>query len=343
MQGINSFGTISYEPLIGGWGGVRLYEVNRFTEADPPSRQRTNPPSDVFSGEVASNTEMVMRLLKQRGYNAIRIYFESEHTTENTGDPQWAWNDVWFGKTLQLAKHYNFWAIVDYHGYYEAYEFTNDWLSFWRDKISRYKDAYDKIVWEPINEPLLRWHDGSHKLEGQAAVDALGNLYQRWIDMCRGLNDTKWIVVSGVCWWNSLPPEDWYPIVSDPLNRTFLSYHFYFFYEDEMDNWTIQHAEAKADYWSQLVGKVIAKYNRPFICTEVGAQYGTLSPPDIVVDGGAGYSNTSLAFVKRLLQNFDNYHERIGYMLWTAGDWTHSELYGAMDVWGNLLNHQTFP
>lgn len=342
---IASYGVISYkEPLVGGWGGVRLFEVNRFTEANPPVRQRTTPASDVFIGEVASNAEMVMRLLKQRGYNAIRAYFESEHTVSNLGDPEWAWNDAWFEKFVELAKYYDLWVIVDYHGYCEAYQFTDDWISFWQDKISRYKDIYDKMVWEPINEPRLQWQDGSHKLEGRAAVDALTDVYQRWIGMCRSLGDTHWIVVSAVQFWTSLPHVDWYPNVNDPLNKTFLNWHFYYFYDDEPDDWTVPEAEANADYWFQVVKDAIAKYYRPYLCTELGAAsyYGT-PPPDLVVDGSAGYSNTSLAFVKRLIQNFDSYPGRIGYMLWMAGDWTpRSQLYGAMDVWGDLLNHQAF-
>jgi hypothetical protein len=287
---------------------------------------------------------MVMQLLKQRGYNAIRVMFESEHTISNPNDPQWAWNNTWFEEVLQLAAHYDLWVIVDYHGYCEAYQYTNDWLSFWQDKISRYKDAYDKIVWEPINEPRIIWQDGTNKLEGQAAVDALANLYQQWINICRGLGDTHWIVVSGVCWWNSLPAVDWYPVVSDPLNRTFLNYHFYYFYDDNPDSWTVSEAEANADFWFQVVKDAIAKYHRPFLCTEMGAAsyYGT-PPPDLIVDGSAGYSNTSLAFVRRMIQNFDSYQARIGYMLWTAGDWTsQSELYGAIDIWGNLVYPQAF-
>lgn len=338
---VPSYGIIIYkEPLIRGWGGVRLYEVARFTEADPPVRERSTPVSNVFPAEVASNTEMVMQLLKQHGYNTIRIYFESEHTVSNPGDPTWAWKDAWFEKVVELARHYDLWIIVDYHGYCEAYQFTDDWIAFWQEKISRYKDVYDKLIWEPINEPRLQWQDGSHKLNGQGAVDALTDIYQRWIGMCRGLGDAHWIVVSGVCFWNSLPPVDWYPIINDPLNRTFLNRHFYYFYDDEQAEWTIPEAKAKADYWFQLVKDVIGKYNRPFLCTEFGAQsYLEISPPDLVVDGAAGYSNTSLAFIKRMIQNFESYHGSIGYILWSAGDWTsQSELYGALDVWGDLLN-----
>jgi len=340
---VTSFGIISYkEPLIGGWGGVRLYEVNRFTEDQPPVRLRTTPPSIVFASKVASNTEMVMRKLKDQGYNGLRVMFDSPFLPINP--PDWGWNDTWFEKTLQIAKVLDIWILLDYHAYYDAYQMTEQWVDFWRDKISRYKDSYDKMVWEPINEPLLQWQDGSHRLEGQAAVDALAGIYQQWIDMCRGLGDTHWIAVSAVCWWNSLPKVDWYPIVNDSLNKTFLNYHFYYFYDDYPNNWTVSEAEANADYWFQVVKDVIRKYHRPFLCTEVGAaSYYGRPPPDLIVNGSAGYSTTSLSFVKRIIQNFDSYQGRMGYMLWMAGDWTpQSELYGAMDIWGYLLNHQVF-
>jgi hypothetical protein len=323
---------ISY-PMFGGWGGIRLSESVRYAV--------DNPASIVFVGEKASNAEMVARLLKERGYNAMRVMFGSPILETK---PEWGWNDSWFQKVVAIAKTLDLWLIVDYHAYYDSYQFTEQWISFWRDNIiSKYKDAYEKLIWEPINEPVQEWNDGSNKLTGRDAVNALANQYQQWIDMARSLGDTHWIVVSAVCWWNPLPMVEWFPQVNDPLNKTFLTMHFYYFYEYNKDKWSIEKAVAHADkLLKETILPAIELYKKPFICTEMGAHYGTEIPPDVQYTGAAGYSTVTLAFVQRLINNFDNIIPRVGYILWPAGDWSKAGLYGAMNVWGNLLTYKPF-
>jgi len=342
---ISTYGAISYYgasiPLLGGWGGIRLFEVNRFT-GETNDASRTEPPSIVFPSEVASNTEMAMRKMKEVGYNAVRVMFEGPLLETR---PEWGWNDAWFQKTLAIAEALKLWLIVDYHGYYDVSRVKDEWIAWWRDNlISKYKNAYDKLIWEPINEPVMEG------LEGQDAVDALALAYQEWVDMCRGLGDTHWIVVSCVCWWNSLPEVDWFPTVTDALNKTFLNRHFYYFYEWNMDRWTVEQAQAQADHCYQVIVQAIQKYNRPFLTTEMGADYGVIEPPDARYEGASSYSPTSLAFVQRIITNFDSHPGRIGYILWPAGDWAkdwpggenYTGLYGGMNTWGTLLTYETF-
>lgn len=334
---ISTYGIISYDgmssPLLGGWGGIRLYEVNRFTSETNDS-PRTEPPSIVFPGEVASNTEMTMRKMKEIGYNAVRVIF---HSPLLETVPEWDWDDSWFQKTLAIAEALDLWLIVDYHGYYDASRVKDGWIAWWRDNlISKYKDAYNRLIWEPINEPVMEG------LEGQDAVDALELAYQEWIDMCRGLGDTHWIVISGVCWWNSLPFVDWFPTVNDSLNKIFLNYHFYYFYEYHQDAWTEEEAETHAGNVYNEIQGVIETHNRPFLCTELGADCGVVLPPDVIFSGSAQYTPVTLAFVQRLISHFDAHPNRIGYILWPGGDWSNAELYGAMNIWGNLLTYETF-
>jgi hypothetical protein len=345
-QSVPSYGIISYDdainPLLGGWGGVRLVETTTYTNIENDSL-RTTPASIVFAGEVASNAELTLIYMKSQGYNAVRACWRTPTTEPITG---WnPYNDVWMQRFIEIAKALNMWIIADCHAYYDHYQYEDGWIEHWHHVLSTFKDSYDKIIWEPINEPVMQWSDGTHALEGQQAVNELARIYQRWIDMCRDLGDQHWIVVSGVCWWNNLPPVDWYPVVSDPFNRTFLNYHFYYFYDDYPNDWTIADAQAKADYRFDVAKQVIAKYNRPFISTEVGAQayYGVTPPPDLQYDGASGYSTVSLAFVQRLMANFNSYG--VGYVLWPAGDWAkdwsggwhYTGLYGGVDVWGQLL------
>ncbi|MGB9615475.1 MAG: hypothetical protein ACPL3B_08240, partial [Fervidobacterium sp.] len=94
--------------------------------------------------------------------------------------------------------------------------------------------------------------------------------------------------------------------------------------------------------FQEVILPAIELYKKPFICTEMGADYGTEIPPDVQYTGSSGYSTVTLAFVQRLISNFDNHQKRIGYILWPAGDWSKAGLYGAMNVWGNLLTYKTF-
>lgn len=342
---IVSQGNISYNgaiPLLRGWGGVRLFETNYATNIENGGA-RSTPESIVFPGEVASNAEMTMLYIKDKGYNTVRAYWEPPTSQQ---DEWWGYNDAWMQRFIDIAKTLDIWIIVDCHGYKDQYQYEDEWVAFWQDIISQFKDSYEKIVWQPQNEPVMS------PLQGQAAVDELARVYQRWIDMCRGLGDTHWIVVSAVQFWSSLPMVDWYPVVTDPLDKVFYDWHYYYFYDDNPTGWTIAQAEANADYWFNVIKQVTIKYNRPYLCTEMGCEYtysGTVEPPDVQYEGCAGYTNVTLAFIKRLVENFEN-DGTIGYILWSAGDWDknwnegwhYGGLYGGMDVWGHLLAYEAF-
>jgi len=320
------------QPLLKGWGGVYISESVRY--------KASNPPSIVFPGEKAPNAEVTMRLLREKGYNTIRVMFESPYLGRLYPDRR-GWHPDWLNRTVTIAKALLIWVIVDYHARFDAYQLTDDWIAFWRDNIiTKYKNAYKKIVWEPINEPVTRFQDGSNKLKGLAGVEALRNAYQKWIDMARGLGDSHWIVVSLNTQWDTTIPEiDKYPNVTDPVNRVFLNRHFYYFYESHKDAWGEKNAVKAADKAYSAVIDVINKYKKPFLSTEMGAQYSTsgLIPPD-AVDADKPYayqySNTTLAYIRRLVSNFRN--GGIGYMLWSAGDWT-GLVGGSINTWGKYL------
>jgi aryl-phospho-beta-D-glucosidase BglC (GH1 family) len=240
------------------------------------------------------------------------------------------------------------WIIADCHAYYDQYQYEDQWINHWQGIVARFKDSYDKIIWEPANEPVMNWEDDSHALNGQQAVTELARIYQRWIDMCRGMGDTHWVVVSAVCWWNSLPFEDWFPSVNDPLNKIYLNSHFYYFYEWAQDKWTVADAEANADERFNEVLAAMSKHGRPFLCTEYGAtpfssDYGYDQVPTAQYGGASGYSTVSLAFTQELTRHFND--AGISYVLFPAGEWAkdwsqgwhYTGLYGGMDVWGQYL------
>jgi len=128
-----------------------------------------------------------------------------------------SWNPDWFNQAIQEARQYNMWIILDYHSYLDL---TNgcqtEWLAFWNLVLST-NWGYDRIVWEPINEPA-------------GLVTVLSSAYQAWITQARTLGDKHWIAVentmsNGGCNFDPLSLVNCYPVVTDPLNETFLSIH----------------------------------------------------------------------------------------------------------------------
>ena len=299
-------------PLVGGWGGARLSETVRYTE-EAINSPRASPQSVVFNGEVASNAEMEMLYMKNHGWNAVRAYWEAPYRQQSA---EWGYNSTWLNRMITIAEALGMYIIVDCHGYYDASENFSLWMSTWAGIISQFKNSYSGIIWEPLNEPL------EPGLAGASAVSALQTQYQAWIDQARNLGDTHWIIVSGIEFGNSQPDMvNWFPAVNDQINRVFYNWHYYFYFDDESSDWTIAAAQAKADAYFNAITQLIAKYNRPFLCTEMGAQShtGSAPPPDLQYDKASGYSTVSLAFVQRLVTDFDNCAGgRIGYMLWTG-------------------------
>src|SRR3989441_11437816 len=137
--------TASAPPTVVGWGGVRL---------DESQANSANPASQVFSGESASNMELQVQRLVARGFNGIRVSFQSACSSPQE---MGSYDPVWLTRAITIAKHYNFWIIVDYHGYYdlETSAGVSCWLNYWDPIVQQFMGTYNQIIWEPINEPWM--------------------------------------------------------------------------------------------------------------------------------------------------------------------------------------------
>jgi len=348
-------------PYLRGWGGIRI------SESSVPVGSTA---STVFSGETASVAEVTMRRLVAEGYNGVRLYFESPITQGARADSAWKWDPIWFSRSLDIAIALDLWAVVDFHGYcdwlyvsgslpnactnpdpdapgsFQNQNLRDSWVTWWRDNlVVPYKDRYTKILWEPLNEPIVSDAEG----QWPPSATLLAPSYQAWIDMARGAGDTHWIALSNANW------DGDFPTVTDPLDRIVLDRHFYFFYDDFLNTggyvkryydaggnyvvttpscsaWGSACAEAYADDAYAFILKAEAKYGRPHLSLELGAQdnYGT-PPPDHTGTGECATSPTSLAFLTRLVALYGTAPEH-GYVLWPGGDWAGQ--FGCMDSWG---------
>jgi len=349
-------------PYLRGWGGVRI------SEAATPNG---TTPSLVFTGEMASNAERTMRKLVADGYTAVRLYFESPITQAARVDPAWEWDATWFSRALDIAIFLDLWVVVDFHGYcdwlyissslpnactnidpdapgtFQNQNLRDAWVTWWRDNlVLPYKDRYLKILWQPINEPIVSDAEG----QWPPSASLLATSYQAWIDMARAAGDTHWIAVSNANWNGD------FPTVTDPLNRIVLDRHWYFFYDDYLNtggylkhdydasgnymvtqpscaSWGTACAEAYADDIYAFILEAETRHGRPHLSLELGAEdsYGSTPPPDHLGSGDCGYSPATLAFLTRLVSHYDTSPSH-GYILWPGGDWV--GLYGCMDGWG---------
>ena len=307
-------------PMIQGWGGVTL--------------------------EAASNGQMQLTLLmlNQSGYNGVRVGFSAGITKCSSGELG-PWNKDWFNQTVQLAQQYNMWVILDYHSYSDVVDGAcqTSWLSFWNGVLSTNWN-YDRIIWEPINEPA-------------GSVSLLSSAYQAWITQARSLHDTHWIVIentlsNGTCAFDSMSLVSCYPKTTDSLNQTLLSVHPYFFYDVWQSGgygvcspsgariWNNTTAECVANIYNQAMQIASASYHMPILDTEGGTVYNTCKsacaiPSDAIGTNDASYSKTTLHFIQYLTSLMDS--QNMGWLWWEAGEGT---CCGAIDTWGSSLKFQ---
>ena len=333
--------TASTPPTVVGWGGVRL---------DESQANSANLASQVFSGESASNMELQVQRLLARGFNGIRVSFQSACSTPQE---MGAYNSAWLTRAITIAKHYNFWIVVDYHGYNDLTSSTGVtcWLGYWSPIVQQFMSAYSQIVWEPINEPAMT---------SSTDVASLSNAYQQWINQARALGDTHWIVVQSLCSSNCsfANMADGYPTVNDPQGRVFISLHSYMAYQWYNSSWNNATADSLALQFYNAVVSGSQRTGWPVLNTEGGPDPqgincsggvslpSPLCAPDQVQVGSAGYSITTFHFIQALTSLYDvNTPQRINWLWWPMGSWTDTplaeRLYGALssDGWGSLLHY----
>jgi hypothetical protein len=326
-------------PLVGGWGGLLTNGANRFNAS--------NPPSTVFPGEQASDTEVVFALTKQRGMNAMRVSVVDPGFA-TTGDvPPWlsTFDSNGYDRTIAIAKAMDMWILNDYHAYTDQIDAESAWINFWLTNVIPKAAVWDKMIWEPINEPI------------DSSASTLAVHYQNWINAVRATGDTHWIAVSINNYQDEYAPNftQFFPIVNDPVDSVFYTFHDYYFYYlasgnqyDGLQGWNTANAQSFADKMNDNV-TVVQSLGRPVLMTEFGAdpQGGSSQPvpPDIVIGGSAGYAPESLAYAQRLVNNLDNRSPRVGYFLWTGGDWTDTPgagPTGALNIWGQQVTFKNF-
>ena len=316
-------------PVIVGWGGVGI-------------------------GESLSDIQSELQYFAQQGYNAVRLDFEPTCTTPPDSGILGSYDQSKLGQVIALAKQYNLWLIIDYHGYTDLQTSSTEkcWLSFWQSLVQNFTSSYTQIVWEPINEPQV------------IAVTDLSTAYQSLINEVRALGDTHWIVVQSFCSANGCADNNMapgYPTVTDTAGQVFISLHSYMGYQYYSSTWNNATADTLAqDFYNAVVTGMQAT-GWPALNTEGGPDPQNLNcsggvslpssqcAPDQVLVGSAGYSVTTFHFIQTLTSLYDaNSPQRINWLWWPAGSWTdtpNAGVYGSLQCnsnpegWGCLLQH----
>ncbi len=223
--------------VLGGWGGVRLADTDQNLSA---------PPSLVFAGEKQSSFEQVVIREAQLGYNTVRGSF-APYCAQRANNFMGTYNSSQLARAVNIAQFYDFWLTVDYHGHneFQTNDSTSCWLNFWFGPnpfsgptgiVGQFQNSYDKIIWEPLNEP---------NMTGTGATDAAWTssssiAFQKWINQDRTVGDTHWIVVQNTCSYFCHNPRSlWYldyPVVNDTLGRVFESLHTYLYYPSYVEH-----------------------------------------------------------------------------------------------------------
>ncbi len=317
-------------PVIVGWGGTRVEES---TWTDP-----SNPSSEVFPGEQASNQEVQVQKLAAMGFNAFRVSFQSACTSWQEMGP---YDSTALERSISIAEHYQMWLIIDYHGYDDlaSSDTATCWLNYWKPIVQQFQNRYDKIIWEPLNEPT-GFGDNTTYLSQQ---------YQVWVDQARALGDTHWIVVQSICSYSCgfSNMADGFPTVTDSQGKLFISLHTYMGYAQYSSSWDNATAETVAQEYYQAVLDGSARTGWPALNTEGGAdEMCDNCAPDEVLTGSAGYTTVTNHFIQALTQLYDaNKPQRINWVWWTMGSWTNTTDAGELGSlapagWGTMLAYQ---
>jgi cellulase (glycosyl hydrolase family 5) len=301
--------TVNPTPLCYGWGGILAEAAN--------NAHSSNPPSQVFPGQTASDTEFAFQEMKSRGYNCARVSIVDPGNTPTSG----TYNKAAWLKTLQLSQFYGLTVIGDDHDY--TCPSTTFWQPVFQDTP---QSAYPNVIWEPMNEPHC---------------STLSSADQGVVNLARSAGDTRWFVLGCN---NDCSPDgsttdfSAFPSVTDTAGHVAYDFHEYYFYRYHRQSWSTSDAINWADQKYAGVLNVLAHVG-PFIGTEWGADTGCTKghrtcPPDQTVTGSAGYSPETLAYISEIVKKMQG--AGIGYTLWNAGDWNDPPAgpTGALDTYG---------
>jgi PKD repeat protein len=342
-------------PTLIGWGGVRMDESVAGTSGTM---------SAVFPGEHASDMELLLIHLKSMGYNTVRVEFDPYCTDTSDYNYMSVYSQTNAQRAVEIAQHYGFWIILDYHGFSDVFRNTSCWVSYWKPIVQNIGPSYSQIIWEPENEPTLDCSNSPSSCPAApcssdaSCVTYLSNAYQQWINQTRLLGDTHWIVVQNLCSYacGFSDMSQGYPTVTDPLGtlsqggRIFISLHSYMDYGSYSGQWANATADSLAQQYYQAVLSGVSTTGWPALNTEGGTDPlcpGTCAP-DTVLSGSAGYTVVTFHFIQALVNLYDtNSPQRINWVWWPVGSWTNTAgagIYGAVQCsgnpvgWGCLLN-----
>jgi len=129
-------------PTLVGWGAVRM---------DESQAGSGGVSSAVFPGESASDMELLVIEMKAKGYNTVRVDFDPYCTDTVDYNYMSIYSQTNAQRAVQIAQHYGFWIIIDYHGYSDIFGNTSCWLNYWKPIVQNLGPSYSQIIWEPEN------------------------------------------------------------------------------------------------------------------------------------------------------------------------------------------------
>ena len=302
--------------------------------------------------------EMQAQMIVQKGFNGYRASFAAYCTKPNGFFGKY--NASQLHRSIEIAAHYGLWIVVDYHGNNDVQTDSNTvcWLSFWRGVVQQFTAGYDRIIWEPLNEPNATYT--------AASLKSVSSAYQQWVDQARSIGDDHWIVIENLCSFScGLPVADsWkaFPTVNDPAGRLFISLHAYFEYRYHYSEWSNATADTYARAWVVNMLDGAQSTGWPVLNTEggPGRPFGRLTNgtmvtcPDLILNGSSGYCKTNFHFIQTMTTLLDNQttmlQSRLNWLWFPMADWSSTPgagIYGSLSPsgpgWGTILSYKKAP
>lgn len=318
-----------------------------------------NPQSNVFPGQVSTDFEYLIQTLSGKGMRIVRVSFDPFCTDTTDFNFMSVYSLQNAQLVLQIATHYNFTVILDYHGYTDIFQNVTCWLNYWKPIVQNVGPISPNIIWEPENEPEYSSCTNSPVNCSSVmpcntdltCVTTLSASYQQWIQQARSLGDTHYIVVQNLCSYgcgqitpngdcNGSSAANGYPTVTDTIGKIYISLHSYMDYSQYSSTWTNSTADAVAQGCLQGVLAGVQKTGWKALNTEGGTDPLNSAAPGFIATGSAGYTPVTLEFIRKLTQLYDAQTPPIGHLWWTAGDWTDtpgSGVLGALNCSNNPI------
>lgn len=142
---------------------------------------------ELFWGKTITTKEL-LKTLKDKGFNAIRISFDVYNHLDNND----IIDELWLNRLVEIVDYcmeLDMYCLVDIIETYGLYsddlndESIQRFISLWTQVATTFKEYDHKLIFSPFNE--IRNHQGDWNTDEKTILDNMNKLYQIFVDTIR--------------------------------------------------------------------------------------------------------------------------------------------------------------